>query len=57
MLGLFSYNQCVIIASEMEIWKARNGSDGPNGTMNPLGNLLFGHELKWVEWGSSGKDN
>ena len=39
--GMASLNAMGVRAVAMECWKAAHSSDGPNGTKNPLGALLF----------------
>ena len=36
-----SYNAISVRAITIEAWKASTSTDGPNGTQNPLGKLLF----------------
>jgi len=40
--GIPSYNTLAVQAIAMETWKAYHSNDGPDKTMNPLGNILFG---------------
>jgi hypothetical protein len=35
------YNRMVVRAVATEVWNARNSVDGPNGSHNPAGNVLF----------------
>ena len=42
MSGLPSYNRLVVRSAALEAWKAFMSNDGPDGTRNPLGTLLFG---------------
>ena len=39
-----SLNSIAVRAVAMEAWKAHHSSDGPNGSMNPVGNLLFSNK-------------
>ena len=36
-----SLNAITVRAAAMESWKAHRSNDGPNGTLNPVGYLLF----------------
>ena len=42
--GIPSLNSMAVRAVAMEAWKAFHSSDGPNGTRNPVGNVLFGNK-------------
>jgi hypothetical protein len=39
--GIPSLNSVAVRAVAMEAWKAHQSSDGPDGSRNPVGNLLF----------------
>ena len=39
--GIPSYNAISVRSIAMETWKASRSSDGPDGSLNPLGKLLF----------------
>jgi hypothetical protein len=45
--GLPSVNSLAISALAMETWKAYHSSDGPNGSRNALGNILFPPTARW----------
>ena len=40
--GLPSYNRLAVRAIAAEAWKAYHSQDGPSGSRNPLGSILFG---------------
>ena len=39
--NISSYNEVTVRAVAMETWKAFQSSDGPGGSKNPLGKLIF----------------
>eukprot|EP00095_Tigriopus_kingsejongensis_P000431 maker-scaffold171_size289870-snap-gene-1.37 protein:Tk00431 transcript:maker-scaffold171_size289870-snap-gene-1.37-mRNA-1 annotation:"hypothetical protein CAPTEDRAFT_193384" len=44
--GIPSLNSIAVRAVAMEAWKAYHSCDGPNGTRNPIGNLLFSNNCE-----------
>ena len=42
--GIPSLNSLAVRSVAMEAWKAHQSSDGPDGTRNPVGNLLFNYK-------------
>ena len=42
--GLPSYNRLVVKSVALEAWKAYHSNDGPGGSRNPLGTIIFGSD-------------
>jgi hypothetical protein len=38
---ILSYNEMVVKAMAAEVWNSKHSTDGPNGSHNPTGNILF----------------
>ena len=43
--GLQSLNAVAVKSTAVETWKAFHSSDGPNGSRNPLGNVIFNKQV------------